>query len=95
MKKKTMKEIAAELDPCESMTVVNNGKTTLLCGTVLVFEDNVWNHAKNIVNDFAKDTRITVDEDNETFIASRIRDAAIKIIEKELNIKIVIGHDSF
>lgn len=81
-------------------TVLIDGKKVTICGTCLVYEDMVWNAARELFEDASNRLGYWADLSNEyddsyDFGASLVRDAVIEAIEKVFDCKIEHKSDTY
>lgn len=76
------------------------GKKVTICGTCLVYEDMVWNAARDLFEDASNMLGYWANEDDDyddsyDFGASLVRDAVIKAIEEVFDCKIEHKSDTY
>ena len=91
------KEYAKDFRKYDQQRVLVDGKLTHLCGTCLVYEDQIWNAAYELFSDAIGllGFRREDDPDDGSYGASLIRDAVLKAIEEVYDCKIVDVHSEY
>lgn len=81
----------------QSERVLIDGKKTLLCGTCLVYEDNLWGGMYETLKVMLETCQIEEDDCDGiiTDKASVLRDNVIEWIEKEYDVQIVTVYDEY
>lgn len=98
----SIEEAKEELDlgKYEHEKIMVDGKEVVMCGTCLVYEDEVWNAARElfVTASDALGYQVKDGEDYDDcydYGASLVRDAVIKAIEEVFDCKVEHQHDEY
>lgn len=99
MKKLTVKEMlqnkASELGKHESETVEVDGKKYYLCGTDLVYEDELCDKVRDAYKLLADIFGVELDEDDLENAVSEVRDEVLTRFEKITNGEVIWGSNEY